>query len=64
MEFVLANPIRIIFGAGEFDKLGEEAARHARHAMIVTGQSSARRLGYTEQSCPIARCCRGQVDRI
>lgn len=50
MQFTYWNPTRIIFGVGEFARLGEEAAKIGKHALLVTGKSSARRLGFTDRA--------------
>ncbi|MFH2056006.1 MAG: iron-containing alcohol dehydrogenase [bacterium] len=50
MKFTYRNPTRIIFGIGEFEQLGSEAATIGRHALLVTGKSSARKLGFTERA--------------
>ena len=50
MQFTFRNPTKIIFGVGEFAKLGEEAAAVGKHAMLVTGKSSARKLGFTDRA--------------
>jgi alcohol dehydrogenase YqhD (iron-dependent ADH family) len=45
MKFTWNNPTRVIFGAGEFEKLGEEASKIGKSACIVTGKSSTKRTG-------------------
>ncbi|XUX00476.1 MAG: iron-containing alcohol dehydrogenase [Dehalogenimonas sp.] len=43
-------PTRLIFGEGSFDRLGEEAAKLGRRAMIVSGQKTMRRLGLLDKA--------------
>jgi len=50
MKFIWANPTKIIFGVGEFEKLGEEAAAIGKHACIVTGKSSTKRTGVLDKA--------------
>lgn len=48
-EFEL--PTRVIFGAGSIDRVGEEAARLGQSALLVTGNTFARRSGLLEKIC-------------
>ncbi len=50
MKFTWANPTKVIFGAGEFGKLGEEASKIGRYACIVTGRSSTKRTGVLDRA--------------
>jgi len=50
MKFEWKNPTRVIFGAGEFSRLGEEASAIGKHALIVTGKSSTRKSGVLDKS--------------
>ena len=43
-------PTKIIAGAGSFRLLGEEAARLGKRALLVTGQSSARKTGLLDRA--------------
>ena len=40
-NFIFNNPIKIIFGPGELDKIGIEAKAFGKKAMIVTGKGSS-----------------------
>jgi len=40
-NFIFNNPIKMIFGAGEIDKIGIEAKAIGKKAMIVTGKGSS-----------------------
>ena len=40
-NFIFNNPIKMIFGAGELDKIGIEAKALGKKAMIVTGKGSS-----------------------
>ncbi len=44
------NPVRLIFGNGTFDRLGECVHKRDEHAMLVTGSGAARRLGYLDRA--------------
>ncbi|MCK4656625.1 MAG: iron-containing alcohol dehydrogenase, partial [candidate division Zixibacteria bacterium] len=55
MKFVWANSTRVIFGAGEFEKLGDEAAAIGKHACIVTGKSSTRRTGVLDKAVDLLK---------
>ena len=35
-NFELYNPVKVLFGAGETKRIGEEAARYGKHALIVS----------------------------
>ena len=34
--FEFYNPVKLIYGPGEVRRVGEEAARHGHHALIVS----------------------------
>lgn len=44
-SFEFFNSVRLLFGTGQFQRLGERAADCGRRAMLVTGRSSARETG-------------------
>lgn len=44
-------PTKIIFGCGSLDRLGIEASRLGRKAILVTGSSSMRKAGVTDRVC-------------
>jgi alcohol dehydrogenase YqhD (iron-dependent ADH family) len=48
--FELHMATRLVVGEGVFSKLGREAARLGRRALVVVGQGSARRLGLVDRS--------------
>ena len=43
--FDLAFPVRVHFGPGRIDELGETVARHGSRAALIAGRASALRLG-------------------
>ena len=45
INFVFQLPTKIIFGCGEFKKIGKEARKIGEKALLVTGKKSMRRLG-------------------
>ncbi len=55
MEFTWANPTRVIFGVGKFERLGEEASQIGRHACIVTGKSSTKRTGVLDKAVDLLK---------
>ena len=50
INFRLTLPTTLVFGPGEFSRLGVETAAIGRKALIVTGRSSARKLGYLQRA--------------
>ena len=46
-------PTRVIFGEGSFDRLGEEAAKLGRRALIVSGQKTMRKLGLLDKAADL-----------
>lgn len=48
--FEFHNPVRLLFGQGTFDRIGESAAEFGGHALLVTGRSSARRSGLLDRA--------------
>ncbi|MBE9505673.1 MAG: iron-containing alcohol dehydrogenase [Chloroflexi bacterium] len=46
---VFHNPIKLVFGAGSVEKVGEEAAKLGKRALIVTGGSSAKKSGLLDK---------------
>lgn len=55
MTFDYHNPVRLMFGVGAFDRLGEAVEPGERHAMLVTGRGAARRLGYLDRALAMLR---------
>ncbi len=49
-EFTFHNPVRLFFGAGAFDRLGEHAADWGERALLVTGRSAARKTGLLDRA--------------
>ena len=49
------NPVRLLFGEGAFKRLGECVLPAERHALLVTGRGSARKLGYLQQALDMLR---------
>lgn len=50
MKFTWANRTKLIFGAGEFSRLGTEAAKIGKKAFIVTGKSSTKKSGVLDRA--------------
>jgi alcohol dehydrogenase YqhD (iron-dependent ADH family) len=50
MKFEWSNTTRVIFGVGEFSRLGDEASKIGKHTLIVTGKSSTKRTGVLEKA--------------
>jgi alcohol dehydrogenase class IV len=48
--FEFHNPVRLVFGQGTFDQIGERAGEHGSHALLVTGRSSARDSGLLDRA--------------
>lgn len=55
MIFDYYNPVRLMFGLGAFERLGEAVEGGERHAMLVTGRGAARRLGYLDRALAMLR---------
>ena len=47
MNFSYYMPTKMLFGAGEFQNVGREAAKLGKRALIITGKSAMARLGFT-----------------
>jgi alcohol dehydrogenase YqhD (iron-dependent ADH family) len=50
MKFSWSNTTRVIFGVGEFARLGEEAAKLGKRALVVTGKTSAKKTGLVDRA--------------
>jgi alcohol dehydrogenase len=48
--FEFLNPVRLIFGQGKFDEIGAATVEHGSRALLVTGQSSARKTGLLDRA--------------
>jgi len=55
MKFTWSNRTKLIFGAGEFEKLGTEAAAVGKKALIVTGKSSTKRTGVLDKAVSLLK---------
>jgi alcohol dehydrogenase YqhD (iron-dependent ADH family) len=49
-KFELSMPTRIVFGAGELSRLGDEVAKIGRKAIIVTGKRSTKESGVLDRA--------------
>ncbi|MCX6645866.1 MAG: iron-containing alcohol dehydrogenase [bacterium] len=52
-KFELYNPIQMVFGVGEFDRLGELASEYGQKPLVVFGQKSARETGLMDRALSI-----------
>lgn len=50
MIFEFASPTRLVFGEGAFSRLGQEAAAHGKHALIVTSARAMRATGHLDKA--------------
>ncbi len=48
-KFELYNPIRMVFGPGEFERLGELACEYGKKPLVVVGQSHAKESGLLDR---------------
>jgi alcohol dehydrogenase YqhD (iron-dependent ADH family) len=46
-DFIL--PTKIVFGCGELKRIGREARKIGKKAMLLTGRTAMRKLGYTDR---------------
>lgn len=49
MEFKFNLPVNIVFGRGKAAEIGTETAKYGKKALIVTGQSSAKKSGLLDR---------------
>lgn len=61
-NFIFRLPTKIVFGKGEFSKLGEEAKGLGRRALIVTGKRFAKESGLLEKTEELLQ--RNSVDYV
>jgi hypothetical protein len=54
-KFELYNPIRMIFGTGEFERLGEVARQYGKKPLVVFGRSHARTCGILDKGIDILK---------
>lgn len=59
--FEYFNPVRMMFGEGTFGRLGECILRAERHALLVTGRGSARKLGYIDRAVEMLQAAGTEV---
>ncbi len=53
--FDYCNPVNLMFGPGQFSRLGECVRPGEGRALLVTGRSAARRLGYLDHAVAMLR---------
>ncbi len=51
--FTFYNPVRLYFGEGEFDRLGEEASALGRKPLVVTGRRAMRQAGWLQKALDV-----------
>lgn len=44
-NFIFHNPTKLIFGKGQIEKIAEETVKYGKNVLLVTGGSSAKKLG-------------------
>jgi len=49
-KFELYNPVRMVFGAGEFERLGELASEYGSKPLVVVGQYFAKESGLLDRA--------------
>ncbi|MGD9519788.1 MAG: iron-containing alcohol dehydrogenase [Armatimonadota bacterium] len=49
-SFTFYSPVRLFFGEGQFDRLGEQAAKLGTHALVVTGRGAMCAAGWLNQA--------------
>jgi len=54
-KFEFFNPVRVIFGPGEFDRLGALTAMYGRRALLVTSKSPLEKMGVHEKAVELMR---------
>ena len=67
VSFEYYNPVRLQFGPGRFDRLGESVQADENHALLVTGRSAARKYGYLDRAVTMLQQAGAQVtvfDRV
>lgn len=55
MNFLYHLPVNLVFGNGVSQKVGEEAARLGKRALIVTGRSSAKKSGLLDRTLELLK---------
>lgn len=50
MQFEFSNPTKIVFGCGALEKLGKEALRIGKRALLVIGRGHAKRTGVLDRA--------------
>ena len=54
-KFELYNPIRMIFGVGEFERLGELASEYGKKPLVVFGGEFAREAGLVDRAVELLK---------
>lgn len=54
-EFTFYNPVRVVFGCGSINTLGEHTAQYGTRALLVTGRSSARKTGLLDRAVELLK---------
>ncbi len=49
-EFKYYNPVRLVFGPGAFDEIGDHAKQHGSRALLVTGCTAVRSSGVLDRA--------------
>lgn len=60
-NFQFFLPTRVLFGEGEIEKLGKEAKKLGKKALLVTGRTSARKTGLLDQVMKILEAERCKI---
>lgn len=50
LEFGYYNPVRLVFGPGAFDEIGDHAKEHGSRALLVTGRMAMRSSGVLDRA--------------
>jgi alcohol dehydrogenase class IV len=61
MNWDFMTATRIVYGLDSLARLGEETARLGRHALLMTGQDSARRSGALDEATGVLRAAGVEV---
>ena len=54
-KFEFFNPVRVIFGPGEFDRLGALTAMYGRRALLVTSKGPLEKMGVHKKAVELMR---------
>ena len=50
IEFAYHNPVRLVFGPGAFEQVGDHAKQHGSRALLVTGRTAIRSSGVLDRA--------------